>query len=139
MDDRIKRALELIEEWDSNKNPSGHNDINTLYELREILSENPKEVPQYSLYRDAILKLAPEYDPRHVEAYIRLEHGTLDALSREQFSREVRISCACIDTAGIKAAEDLALSFGFFPPGKGTISESERTFPDEEEHSFGPS
>lgn len=45
MDDRIKRSLELIEEWDGNQNPSGNNDINTLYELREILSEKPETVP----------------------------------------------------------------------------------------------
>jgi len=49
MDDRIKRALGLIEEWHNNQNSSGHNDINTLYELKEILSENPKEIPQDSL------------------------------------------------------------------------------------------
>lgn len=45
MDDRIKRSLELIEEWDGNQNPSGNNDINTLYELREILSEKPENAP----------------------------------------------------------------------------------------------
>lgn len=41
MDDRIKRALALIEEWDGNRNPSGRNDIDTLYALKEILEEEP--------------------------------------------------------------------------------------------------
>lgn len=52
------------------------------------------------------------YDPRHVEAYMRLEHSTLDGLSAGQFAREVRISLECIDYAGKKSAESLAVSFG---------------------------
>lgn len=34
-------------------------------------------------------------DPRHVEAWMRVEHGTLDALSAGQFDREVMIGVAC--------------------------------------------
>lgn len=54
---------------------------------------------------------AREVDPRHVEAYMRLEHGTLDALSREQWAAEVAIAVALIneDPAG---AERLAESYG---------------------------
>lgn len=51
-------------------------------------------------------------DPRHVEAYMRLEHSTLDGLSRSQFKQEVAIGIACIEEGGILAAESCAQSFG---------------------------
>jgi hypothetical protein len=35
-----------------------------------------------TLYQTKIEVLFPASDPRHVEAYMRLEHGTLDQLSR---------------------------------------------------------
>lgn len=54
----------------------------------------------------------PEVDPRHVEAYMRLEHPTLDGLSRQQFVAEVQIGVACIDYDGVENAEGCARSFG---------------------------
>jgi hypothetical protein len=51
-------------------------------------------------------------DPRHIEAYMRLEHSTLDALSPRQFMREVRLACLCVDEGGKDSAERLAKSFG---------------------------
>ena len=64
-------------------------------------------------YTDRIQALAPVYDHRHVEAYMRCENGTLDALSPAKFSREVMIACQCIDEGGTQAAEGLAKSYGF--------------------------
>lgn len=52
------------------------------------------------------------YDPRHVEAWMRLECNTLDWLSRERFEREVAIACDCID-ADPKGSESLAVSYGY--------------------------
>lgn len=51
-------------------------------------------------------------DPRHIEAYMRLEHSTLDGLSRSQFSAEVSIGIACVDADGEENAERCAQSFG---------------------------
>ena len=51
-------------------------------------------------------------DPRHVEAYMRLEHPTLDGLSGQQFKKEVKISIACIEQEGATVAESCAKSFG---------------------------
>ena len=51
-------------------------------------------------------------DPRHVEAWMRLEHSTLDGLSRGRFRDEVEIAIACIRSGGIQASESLAQSFG---------------------------
>jgi len=52
------------------------------------------------------------YDPRHIEGYMRLEHGTLDALSASRFSEEIEISRQCIDADSYSNAESLAKSFG---------------------------
>lgn len=51
-------------------------------------------------------------DPRHVEAYMRLEHGCLDGLSKRQFQDEVRICIACVLQGGSDQAEMNAKSFG---------------------------
>ena len=53
-----------------------------------------------------------DVDPRHVEAFMRLEHPTLDGLDRRQFDSEVRIAIACIDEGGLIEAEACAESFG---------------------------
>lgn len=50
-------------------------------------------------------------DPRHVEAFMRLEHGTLDALSEKQFKNEVSICIQCVEQGGIDNAESLAQSY----------------------------
>lgn len=64
-------------------------------------------------YRDRIVEVVGRgHDPRHVEAYMRLESGTLDCLSPAQFRREARMAVRCIDAAGTNQAELLAQSFG---------------------------
>ena len=50
-------------------------------------------------------------DPRHVEAYMRLTYGTLDALSKATFARETREAVIDIN-ADPRLAERLAVSYG---------------------------
>jgi len=64
------------------------------------------------MYRARIKELAPTYDPRHVEAYMRSEYGTLDALSPGHFDAEVRTAVLCINAGGTAMAEQLAQSYG---------------------------
>lgn len=64
------------------------------------------------MYQDRIREICDPYDPRHVEAYVRLEHSTLDGLSAEQFADEVRTGITCVDEDGAENAERLAQSFG---------------------------
>lgn len=64
------------------------------------------------MYRNIFLKLAPGYDPRHIEAYVRLEYATLNHLPMATLRREARIAMGCIDVDGKLAAEELAESFG---------------------------
>jgi hypothetical protein len=51
-------------------------------------------------------------DPRHVEGWMRLEHGCLDGLSPTQFAAEVKIALQCIATAPAADSEQLAQSMG---------------------------
>jgi hypothetical protein len=64
------------------------------------------------MYQARIREIAPYCDPRHVEAYMRSEHSTLDHLPPEQFEREVRIAVGCIEQGGTDIAETLARSYG---------------------------
>lgn len=54
----------------------------------------------------------PGIDARHVEAYMRLEHATLDAIPTWQFEAEVKLAIECIEVGGIENAEALAQSYG---------------------------
>lgn len=60
----------------------------------------------------ARLGVVGQYDPRHVEGWMRAEHETLDGLSRQRFAEEVVIAVACIDAAGADQSEQVARSFG---------------------------
>jgi hypothetical protein len=51
-------------------------------------------------------------DPRHVEGWMRLEHGCLDGLSADQFRAEVEISLQCIEAGPLADSESLAQSYG---------------------------
>lgn len=50
--------------------------------------------------------------PNHVEAFMRLEHPTLNGLSRRKFRAEVKVAVACIREGGLEEAEACARSFG---------------------------
>lgn len=60
----------------------------------------------------ALLNPADTIDPRHVEAYMRVEHSTLDGLSARRFASEVVIARQCIRDGGRDMAERIAQSFG---------------------------
>lgn len=51
-------------------------------------------------------------DPRYVEAWMRVEHPTLDALGPSRFRDEVAVAIACIDAAEPGVSEALAESYG---------------------------
>lgn len=52
------------------------------------------------------------HEPRVVEAWMRLEHGTLDALSKAAFRREVATAIACADASTPAENQSLATSYG---------------------------
>jgi hypothetical protein len=63
-------------------------------------------------YADLIEKIAPGYDARHIEAYMRLQYSTLDHLDKATFRREVKIAVGCIEEGGVEMAEANAKSYG---------------------------
>lgn len=66
------------------------------------------------LIREALAKLGhiDATDPRHVEGWMRLEHGCLDGLSRGQFISEIAFALDCIAAAPTSNSEQLAQSMG---------------------------
>jgi hypothetical protein len=92
----------------------------TTDELPQTNSDSEPEAPEpapcrppKSMYADRIRALEPHYDPRHIEAYMRLQYATLDHLDQATFEHEVDIAVACIQEGGIEAAERNARSHGF--------------------------
>jgi hypothetical protein len=65
-----------------------------------------------TFYQRRIADLTQNVDPRHAEAWIRLEHPTLDGLSAAEFERGVEEALLCIRAAGPDESEALAASFG---------------------------
>lgn len=63
-------------------------------------------------YAKRIRELAPLHDPRHVEAFMRVDHSTLDHLSPSRFAHEVVIASRCVDEAGRVQSELLAQTYG---------------------------
>jgi hypothetical protein len=51
-------------------------------------------------------------DPRHVEAWMREDHYTLDALSPSQFTAAVVRALECVSEAGRDMSEQLACAVG---------------------------
>ena len=68
-----------------------------------------------SIYAAPIARLAPDHDPAHVEAWLRLEHPTLDGLDSARFASEVAVAAECIRAAGITESDKLAHSYGLQP------------------------
>ena len=67
---------------------------------------------QQIIAADLAKRSRSDIDPRHVEAYMRIEHPCLDALSPSQFREEITIAIECVDVAGKADAESAAQSFG---------------------------
>ena len=65
-----------------------------------------------TFYQRRIARRTSDIDPRHVEAWMRLEHPTLDGLSAAAFEREIDIAVAASPPAGTTDSEALAASFG---------------------------
>ena len=65
-----------------------------------------------TFYQRLVADRTCDVDPRHVEAWMRLEHPTLDGLSRAEFACGIDEALACIRASGPTESEALAASFG---------------------------
>ena len=70
------------------------------------------EMSRWTFYQRFIAEHVTDTDPRHVEAWMRVAHPTLDGLGPRRFGDEVEIAIALIDRAGTDQSEALARSFG---------------------------
>lgn len=81
----------------------------------EPAAEAPRPAPYERTILDALDALGidrREYNPRHIEAFLRGRFGTLDALSVTNFRRAVKVAVQCIDAAGPETAEEISQSHG---------------------------
>jgi len=79
-----------------------------------LAAAEPDSRPVLSHYQAAIAAspAARGIDPRHIEAYMRLEHATLDGLTEQQFAQEIIVCAECARSSGADNAEALAESMG---------------------------
>jgi hypothetical protein len=53
------------------------------------------------------------HPPQVIEAWMRVEHDTLDWMSKDRFRREVAIAIECADASTASENNAVARSFGF--------------------------
>jgi hypothetical protein len=70
------------------------------------------EMARWTFYQRFIAERTKDVDPRHVEAWMRLEHPTLDGLSCQGFTESMYAALASAIDAGPEKSEALAASFG---------------------------
>ena len=70
------------------------------------------EMARWTFYQRYVAERTKDIDPRHVEAQMRLEHSTLDRLSRGEFTETMYAALAAALDAGPEESEALAASFG---------------------------
>ncbi|MDX6691268.1 MAG: hypothetical protein QOG15_2725 [Solirubrobacteraceae bacterium] len=71
--------------------------------------------PQQSPYAAIIARLAPDDDPAHIEAWMRLAHGGLDHIDPVHFASEVKAASERARRVDARHSEALARSFGLSP------------------------
>lgn len=83
---------------------------------QRVVAENPpprRESPYAARIRAVLADYERTTDPRHVEAFMRLGHGTLDHLPAFHFGLEVIMCANMVDNwAGAEQSEKLAVSYG---------------------------
>jgi hypothetical protein len=67
---------------------------------------------RWTFYQRVIAEHVTDTDPRHVEAWMRLSHPTLDGLSRREFLSAMYEAVGQVQDAGPTESEALAASFG---------------------------
>lgn len=73
----------------------------------------PRRAPYHNVIIKQLEKLGrTDIDPRHIEAFMRVQYRSLDALSDRDFFNEAKICIACVDQVGKEEAEKTARSEG---------------------------
>ena len=77
-----------------------------------MLEPTMGEMSRWTFYQRFIAEHVSDTDPRHVEAWMRLSHPTLDGSSRSEFVRAMYEALGQVKDAGPTESEALAASFG---------------------------
>lgn len=72
----------------------------------------PREALHHRFYLSHIAEATLDIDPRHVEAWMRGQHPTLDGLTQQQFNDAMYAASAAAMDAGPEQCEALAATFG---------------------------
>ncbi len=72
-----------------------------------------------NFYQEVIRETAARHgyigiNARHIEAWMRVGHATLDVLDRQEFYQEVRLAIACIRNQPTSLSESLSRSYGLY-------------------------
>jgi hypothetical protein len=70
------------------------------------------QMARWTYYQRYIAERTRDIDPRHVEAWMRVEHPTLDGLTAQQFNDAMYAALGSAMDAGPDKTEALAASFG---------------------------
>lgn len=70
------------------------------------------EMARWTFTQRYIAERTRDIDPRHVEAWMRTEHPTLDGLTAQQFTDAMYAALGSAMDAGPEQCEALAASFG---------------------------
>ena len=70
------------------------------------------EMARWTFYQRFIAEHVRDTNPRHVEAWMRLAHPTLDGLSRSEFLAAMYEALGQVQDAGPDESEAVAASFG---------------------------
>ena len=70
------------------------------------------QMARWTFYQRFIAERTRNVDPRHVEAWMRIEHPTPDGLSEAEFVTAMHTALAAVVEAGPEASEELARSYG---------------------------
>ncbi len=70
------------------------------------------EMARWTFYQRYIAERTRDIDPRHVEAWMRTEHPTLDGLTAQQFNDAMYAALGAAMDAGPTESEALAATFG---------------------------
>jgi hypothetical protein len=70
------------------------------------------EMARWTFYQRFISEHVTDTDPRHVEAWMRVAHPTLDGMSRSEFLVAMYEALGQVQDAGSAESEALAASFG---------------------------
>jgi hypothetical protein len=92
--------------------PAGLSALLDALVLTEYLAVDSPYTAAIQAVLDGYPARAGDVDPALVEAYMRLSHRTLDALSTEQFAREVAASSMMVHICPLGDSIDLARSKG---------------------------